>query len=251
MKKIFFAALAALLMAGCSKERETTEPTPPPTPDEAQYDVYVAAYYINDETDVSCYWKNGEQHELTLPDASVYCQRIVVADGSVYVGANGNAKIFGYWKDGVWHANTLPEETKTAWLSSIAVSEGSVYTAGNVSTSTASTPGYWKDGAWNSLPIPEKAERGSAYSIAIDGGSVYVAGDVDSGLKDTGYWKDGVWQELERPAGAQKAYTCEIACAEGDIRVGKTYRRNCKQTMLLGERRLTRTPGSGRGELLQ
>lgn len=222
MKKIFSAALAALLLTGCAKERETPEPTPAPTPEEELYDVYVVGttYDKDWNTETLYYWKNGQRYELTAPYASVSCQGIVVADGSVYIGADGDGSYCGYWKDGVWHANAKPEGAETFWSSPITVSEGSVYTPGSIyNISNDGTPGYWKDGAWNSLPLPERERIGSAYSIAIDGGSVYVAGSVNHGWTKTGYWKDGVWQELERPTGVPKASAGEIACVDGSVYV--------------------------------
>lgn len=226
-KLLFFAAIAALMLVSCSKERETTEPAPPPTPDEAQYDVYVAGSYRKGvETFDACYWKNGELHKLSYPgNITISPSEIVVADGSVYISAD-NRDLGGYWKDGVWHENATPQGADGVRVYSIAVCKGSVYTVGCFITTNLNkyiyTPGYWKDGVWNGLSLPGDATSGYATSIAIGGGSVYITGDVEVG-KYTGYWKDGVWQDMERPEGVITARCGQITCSDGSVYVAGKY----------------------------
>lgn len=117
---IFFTALAALMLTGCSKDKERE--TPPPA--KPEYDIYVAGSYRVGNVISPIYWKDGEWTGLEIPGASdrIYVRSIVVSDGTVYV-AGDSGEFFGYWKDGRWHQLTAPEGTVQAYCYSIACSE--------------------------------------------------------------------------------------------------------------------------------
>lgn len=215
-KLMLFAAIAALTIAGCSKERETTEPAPPPTPDEELYDIYMAGNVRDGETDVSCYWKNGQQHELAVPDGiEHYTREIAVSEGSVYVVGELPQKT-GYWKDGVWHENAVPAEAWNCSAHTIAVSDGSVYMAGFCrKIDRTNAAGYWKDGVWQPLESIPGGIGEEARSIAVCGTTVYVAGGREGDI--FGYWADGVWKTLPGLEGTNKGYCQSIACSEDSV----------------------------------
>lgn len=225
-KLLFLAAIAALTIVGCSKERggETPDPpTPPPTPEEELYDIYLAGSIFNGTTFPPCYWKNGERHDLPFPDGKpFYVETIAYHDGKLYVTAQNPNGIFnGYIIDGVWHANEMPDGVECIYSSfSIDFLDGSVYMAGYYITEARKFIGcYWKDGVCHPLDIPNlRYIDSSAASVAVYDGSVYIAGNGE-GNEIAGYWKDEVWNPLTIPDGFSIAHLQDIACSDGSVYV--------------------------------
>lgn len=215
-KPMLFAAIAMLMLAGCSKERET------PTPDEEQYDICVAGSITNETTSTSCYWKNGERHDLVLPvDYTLFTDAIALHDRKVYVtvGESGG-KTNGYSIDGIWHANQMPDEARSMYASpSIGFLDGSLYIAGYyITTANEFIACYWKDGVCHPLDIPDHSDNAAGASLAVSGGSVYIAGQANYG-ELVGYWIDEIWNPLSLPEGSSSVYIADIACSEGSVYV--------------------------------
>lgn len=222
-KLIYFAAIAALTIAGCSKEGGGDPLAPPPTPEKELYDVYIAGSIFNKTTDMSGYWKNDEWHDLALPIDDGFCFTTAIAlhEGKVYVILDHTYfQVAGCYIDGVWHANQLPDGARyISASSSIGFLDGSVYMAGySVMESGMSIACYWKDGVCHPLTIPGCSGSTSAASLAISGGSVYIAGN---GEYDTiaGYWQDEVWNPITIPDGFSILFLRNIACSEGSVYV--------------------------------
>lgn len=219
-KLMLFAAIAALMLAGCSKERGGETPNPPeptPPPAKPEYDIYMAGAVWDGKTDVPCYWKNGQQHELAVPDGTEhYPREIAISEGSLYIVGEGSRTATGYWKDGVWHKNAVPAEARSCRAHTIAVADGSVYMAGyyrKVDNTTAA--GYWKDGVWQPFESIPGSIGEEARSIAVSEGSVYVAGERDGNI--FGYWADGVWKTLPGLEGTNNGYCMSIACSGNSV----------------------------------
>lgn len=115
-------------------------------------DVYVAGEQFPSDGSgdyTAVYWKNGVLTELSANKA--LANAIAVSDGSVFVAGveSINSVVLGtVWKNGI--ATHLTDPTVFSYASSIAVSGGDVYVAGDVLNSAKSpTAAFWKNGAIN------------------------------------------------------------------------------------------------------
>jgi hypothetical protein len=91
----------------------------------------------------------------------------VYAAGYYWDENNGNIDIPCYWNGGVRQDLALPKGARDGLVWSIAVSGGSVYTAGYYQDGRGhNIPCYWKDGARQDLPLPGGNASGIATSIA-------------------------------------------------------------------------------------
>ncbi|HJC77357.1 hypothetical protein [Alistipes sp.] len=100
-------------------------------------DIYVAGYEnYGNNPDVAVVWKNGRTlYTLTDGKQDASAESGCVSDGDVYVcGAeevSENVYMLRVWKNGkVLHSYTPADQKEEAWLNSISVWDGDVYTAG-------------------------------------------------------------------------------------------------------------------------
>ncbi|MDR1374654.1 MAG: hypothetical protein LBJ24_06755 [Treponema sp.] len=175
--------------------------------------IYAAGTYRKaDNTDVTCYWKDGTRYDLdegTLDGA----WSIAVSGGVVYVAGhydNSGTDTGCYWKD-----NGTVEKTGfsgAGFAEFITVSGGVVYAAGS---NSSAVPCYWKDGTRYDLPLPAGALVGYASVAAASGGVVYAAGAYNDGAATVPcYWKDGTRYDLPLPAGITDGCVRSIAVVE-------------------------------------
>jgi hypothetical protein len=169
--------------------------------------VYIAGYYLHENRNIACYWKDGVRIDLPVPTETTVSRAtsITVSGGSVYIAGYFDNTLC-YWKDGV--RTDLPAE----WSDNpkIAVSAGSVYYIAD-----AGVPSYWKDGIGVELPTPNG--MGTPVAITESGGSIYIAGFINiDGVTIPCYWKDGARTDLPVPAGIEWNIT-GIAVSNGSV----------------------------------
>ena len=155
------------------------------------------------------YWLNGIW--VDLPVSSIYSTNEINA---LFVfGSNVYAFHFsqdpmvtsGFWLNGTWNTISTPVPSGAIAVPlCCTISNGNVYLAGAVNTSTGTTiPGYWVNGTWVSLPLPSGSTSGQVNCIVVYGSDVYVGGfcSNSSSVNIPGYWFDGTWIPLTVPSG--------------------------------------------------
>ncbi len=207
----------------------------------AEYAIYIGGMYLDETTGrmLPCYWKNGVQTDLPIPDGTEAdttnpTYSVSVSDGSVYVDgsyyiSDRNNIIPCYWKDGIRTDLPLPEGTQKviagAFYSSVL--DGSIHIIGSLLQDYDAdwSNCYWKDGVLSDLPA--SAKNGYLVSIAAAEGAVYIAGayfDDAVGEYVTGYWKEGNFTGLDYPAGATNCDPSDIAIPDGSVYVTGNYK---------------------------
>ena len=193
-KKIIFALVFTLILAGCKKDNTGSN-----TPIHSGPDVYLTGYgAYNLNLQGSLYWKNGQL--IPLPGGQ-FATGIGFKDTNVYVCGNaayamppslggGDATEAVYWKNGVMtKLGNAP-----SYASAISISGTDIYIAGNAEVNNNYVAVYWKNGNLISLgDIPHS----TATSLAISGTDVYVAGVAGSNGQFATYWKNGSLVYLE------------------------------------------------------
>ena len=178
-------------------------------------DVYVAGWFDNG----SCYWKNGDQINLTINRDSQAFAIGIRNNGDVYVGgyymSNHHYYVPCFWKNGNNRSNLPAAEDGEVYDITFDESGNMRYYAGNT-TKLDNFSGYppkacyWRHTNRTDLPLGgSKMEiYGShANGITIDGDDVYVAGYTDwyefTGEEETSggyfpqYWKNSTIHDLE------------------------------------------------------
>jgi hypothetical protein len=201
-------------------------------------DVYVAGWYNNG----SCYWKNGEQINLTTNAESQAFAIGIRDNGDVYVGGyymnNHHYYIPCFWKNGNNRTNLPIPSGGDGEVYDIAFMDGNMrYYAGYVlktSNFAGYTPTavYWRHTTRTDLPLGGSTfdiYGAGAYGITIDGDDVYIAGYTDW-FEDTNnpyttggsfpqYWKNSTIYDLEGGPmtnfGTGLAY--DIGVADGNV----------------------------------
>ena len=178
-------------------------------------DVYVAGWFDNG----SCYWKNGQQINLTINRDSQAFAIGIRNNGDVYVGgyymSNHHYYVPCFWKNGNNRSNLPAAEDGEVYDITFDETGNMRYYAGNTTKldNFAGYPPkacYWRHTNRTDLPLGgSKMEiYGShANGITIDGDDVYVAGYTDwyefTGEEETSggyfpqYWKNSTIHDLE------------------------------------------------------
>lgn len=166
-------------------------------------DVYIAGTYIDGSSNqISAYWKNGVQVNLTGNASSV--NQIIVSGNDVYVAGqtyNNTTQnhAAAYWKNGI--RVDLSDGTADIVTSGIYVNGIDVYISGYQYGTTNANPFYWLNGSKIELtPGP-----GSSYGIAGSGNNIYIgcSGVVSPGGISFGFWFNNTFQSMVIPSTLQ------------------------------------------------
>jgi len=158
----------------------------------SQYDIYVCG---QNKDGYATYWKNGVAH-VNQNIKGAY-KAIAVENGEVYTlysigDYSGFHPVFnsGYCKNN----GTSMAFNVTDFLSSITVSNGNVYVAGDVYNGSDTRAAYWLNGTAVNLH-PSDRTLSNANSIFVSDGNVYVAGSdrysILPTIQSAVYWKNG------------------------------------------------------------
>lgn len=155
-------------------------------------DVYVGGREFNTTTNkyIAKVWKNGTATQLTADDRQGYISSVFISGTDVYAaGREENPRKGVYWKNGV-----RTELSSDGWVSSVAISEGTVYASISEAQSGAYKPLYAKGSATTQL----SDANGEAWDIAVFEKQVYVVGNTYSsgGVFSPKIWIDGVEETL-------------------------------------------------------
>jgi hypothetical protein len=180
--------------------------------------VYAAGWESNGSFQVATYWKNGSPVSLGDGSKNTQTLSIAVSGNDIYVAgveytdtlscpqcgrataATATSKI---WKNGT----VINTGSASQFFSSIAISNGDVYVAGNDGPSAS----YFKNG--NAVHLTDGKNEAQASAIAIWGGDSYVTGYENiSGHNVPTYWKNGVAVRLTD--GSNNAYSPAIYVAK-------------------------------------
>lgn len=212
------------------------------------YEVYVCgSYQGKDFINIACYWKDDVRTLLPAPTgARSDCRSMTVANGVIYIAGDVDNK-GSYWKDGelvdlfdqdltsaasiaidennkvhlcgfdyYWTNDTKVDapanEAKTSTFNgnAIAVSNGSVFIAGNTDSyvlghnirQAASWNGTSSGAKPLTISIPGKSTDNSATCAFASNGSFYAGGYYNTdGTDFPCYWKDGTCTTLDIPQG--------------------------------------------------
>jgi len=200
-------------------------------------DVYVAGWFDNG----SCYWKNGDQINLTINRDSQAFAIGIRNNGDVYVGgyymSNHHYYVPCFWKNGNNRSNLPAAEDGEVYDITFDETGNMRYYAGNTTKldNFAGYPPkacYWRHTNRTDLPLGgSKMEiYGShANGITIDGDDVYVAGYTDwyefTGEEETSggyfpqYWKNNTIHDLEGGpmTGFGTGQANDIRVADGNV----------------------------------
>ncbi len=118
-------------------------------------------------------------------------------------------------------ALSMPSGMTSSVASAIVVSDGDVYVAGTVSSSTSQSAVYWVNGTVTMLPPPSGMTNSVAKAIAVSGGNVYVAGSASSsaGIGTAVLWVNGAATTLSPPSGMTSSVANAIVVSGGDVYV--------------------------------
>jgi len=181
--------------------------------------IVVCGYDKIDGTIEPCYWVNGDQQFLELPDGVIggKAKAIAVAKGSVYICGSAETlegeELPCVWKNGEIHM-VLKESEYTMVFTDIAIAnDGTILVSGTKFVDDIPiSGGYWKGGSFIAI---DKCL--SANSIAIDNGSIYIGGasyNSDGNLIPC-YWKGEDQIELSIPSNLICAQVNSIAIENG------------------------------------
>jgi hypothetical protein len=191
-------------------------------------------YRVNDKK-VASYWQDGVRYSLgeTITGTSSAVARTASAAGVTYVagiyqsGTTGDGEVIYqpcYWANGT--LVTLKDtDGQTAFsnggeTTGIAISNGTVYTAGSSGRGEPMTAGYWSGTSFHALALPKDVSYAYTMSIAASAsGDVFIAGYYYDGNDKTTpcYWKNGAIQSLSPLSGAIAAYVYSIALSGDDV----------------------------------
>jgi len=200
-------------------------------------DVYVAGWFDNG----SCYWKNGQQINLTINRDSQAFAIGIRNNGDVYVGgyymSNHHYYVPCFWKNGNNRSNLPAAEDGEVYDITFDETGNMRYYAGNTTKldNFAGYPPkacYWRHKTRTDLPLGGSSMDiyGSyANGITIDGDDVYLAGYTNRyefyGEEETTggdfpqYWKNSTIHDLEggpmTEFGTGVAY--DIRVADGNV----------------------------------
>ena len=144
------------------------------------------AYYSDQYAQL---WKNDRLAFKESRRSYAWC--VFIKDDDVFIGGNlyeipvGN-RTACYWKNG--QLTTLTDGSQDAVVSSLTISDGSVYASGTYGGHAC----YWKDGAMTLLPHGNVRSGGNG--ISVQDGNVHVAGYDDG---HPAYWINGEKQTFQ------------------------------------------------------
>jgi hypothetical protein len=146
--------------------------------------VYTAGYYFDGTKQIPCYWTGTTRTDLGDGTKDAYAYSIAVSGGTVYTAGyyfdydapnNMNMWIPCYWT-GATRTDLPNVNSNQAYATSIAISGGTVYTAGFY----VDAGGYYKPCYWAGTNRTDLAGGGNnhayAYFITVSGNTVYTAG---------------------------------------------------------------------------
>lgn len=159
--------------------------------------VYVAGFHRDEaweDPTIPCYWRDGDLHELPIPDGmmeggSVQIHGIAVSGGTPYIAGTIDSidpdQGAGYFAGDAW--NSLNGSSARA----IAVRGDTVYVAGRDQDGAC----YWENGSKVRLRCPSST---IATAIAVHDGAPVIGGKCGSltGPEQVGYWVDGEWNQI-------------------------------------------------------
>lgn len=184
----------------------------------AECDVYVSgSYQTADYNTFACYWKNGVQKTLPVPEGTVdsHCTSIAASGGSIYL--SGNMGGTGcYWKDDVRTDLPNSAESGPSQAFDIAVEGTTVYTLG--------WGYYWRDKTHVEVKTPDFTSR----ALAVSDGKVHIAGQLyisalGYSANIATYWKDGNAKSLTAPVTTRESDALCAVCSAGSVYIGGYY----------------------------
>jgi hypothetical protein len=162
-----------------------------------------------DGVPTACYWEGSSRTDMPEYGSAAYS--IYVDGGTVYIAGeyysvpHGESWIPCYWKGTERTELWTPNGPLEGYATSVAVSAGVVYTAGNYRLGGTWIPLYWTDATWTELPTAGRPNSGYAYSIFLEGGKVYSAGRYYNGVGWIAcYWENDT--RIDLPGGSGAAY---------------------------------------------
>lgn len=115
-----------------------------------QHNIYLAGH-IDDDVNpkvYACYWKNGQQTQLTSGNmgSSAYCMAVDGPDLYVagYYYLAYDQTVACYWKNG--QMVELTPSTNRSWIFDIKIQNHDIYLSGFYSDGTTNKACYWKNG---------------------------------------------------------------------------------------------------------
>lgn len=202
--------------------------------------VYASGYYNDGSKDIPCVWIGGARTDLgQYPLWGGRAMAVAVVGGVVYVGGYHYAtrpqgleiQMPCYWVDGV--RTDLPGYDDTdsagnpgfdgfndydAYVWSIAVDGGQIYTAGMVNNGSKFIACYWRGAARTDLSNAEP--NGNATCIAVSGGVVYTGGYYESARLVPCYWTGGSRTELSTYSPTNDGRVYAITVKDGTVYAG-------------------------------
>ncbi len=215
--------------------------------------VYVSGYYEDGSKEIPCVWIGGSRTDLgQYPVFGGRATGVAVAGGVVYVGGyhyamrpqGGSVQIPCYWIDGV--RTDLPGYDDTdsagnpgfdglndhdAYVWSIAVDAGEIYTSGMVHDGVSSFRAcYWRGAARTELT--NGASDANAICIVVSGGIVYTGGYSLSTTYVPCYWTGTTRTDLPTysPTNDGRVYAIAVEGStvySGGVSISATYSVPC------------------------
>lgn len=132
---------------------------------------YAGGYYVDGDTSIPCYWKNGTYNALDIPQGMTEntVGGIYVVGETVYVAgtcANNDTNIACYWQNNTRKELELPSGAYNVKVTGITVAGDKVCVSGYYQDAETNRPTacYWLNGTRTDLP---KGTKESTYTAGI------------------------------------------------------------------------------------